>query len=131
MGQAGINTINLYETSAAYIVAASDSTPADQLLASFHCDGNLDNVEIQAALNAAGSGGIVTLLPGHYSLGAALTIPDGVKCLGTARDTTVLTFTMPGLLSYHRGSQRASPLESEWWYVRRYQPVCIMWARSA
>ena len=59
------------------IVAANNSDAIIKLTADYTCDGSADQVEIQAAIDAAGSG-IVYLAKGQYNLTAAISIaPTG------------------------------------------------------
>lgn len=54
-------------------VAASDS-PADlKAVANYTCDGTADQVQINAAITAYG---VVTILPGTYSLSATISVPN-------------------------------------------------------
>jgi len=73
------------------VVAAKDSPAADKAKADFVGDGADDQVEIQKAVNLAGSagGGTVLLLPGTYILGDVIDLMPNIKLIGQG-DLTVL-----------------------------------------
>lgn len=83
------------------LVAASDAATAVKDKADFVCDGTADDVQIQAAIDAAkaAGGGIVQLSSGHFSLAATLTITgntdednaDTLTLCGTGAQATTLT----------------------------------------
>ncbi len=63
-----------------YLVAASDSTQQWKDVAAYTCNGDNDQVEIQAAFDDAGAGETVFLAPGNYSVvvptgDSAITMP--------------------------------------------------------
>ena len=83
------------------LVAASGASDAIKTKADYTCDGTADNVEIQAAIDAAkaAGGGIVQLTSGAYSLAAVLTITgntdednaDTLTLRGAGAQATTLT----------------------------------------
>src|SRR5215218_8166297 len=58
----------------------------------YTCDGTADNVEIQAAINAAAAagGGTVLIRRGTYSLAAGLTLTSNLTLCGEGRGATIL-----------------------------------------
>lgn len=79
-----------------YTVAASNSRPETRALADFVCDGLEDQVEIQAAIDAAAADttryGRVLLFAGRYkpSDGALITVPGDVTLAGVGAEVSVL-----------------------------------------
>jgi len=76
---------------ATYVVAANDSPAHIKDTADYVCDGVADDVEIQAALTAAGASSIL-LMDGNYACAANLTIPAGGALVGSSWNT-VVTFS--------------------------------------
>ncbi len=71
---------------ATYIVAASNSRNKEQ--ADYICDGTADQIEINAALAALGSGGVVYLLDGTYTLASDIVIAlQNSKLVGAGRSS--------------------------------------------
>lgn len=73
------------------VVASADATDIERFNADYVCDGTADDVQIQAAIDAA-DGGEVRLTRGTFNLAAALTIPadNPVSLVGQGRDSTIL-----------------------------------------
>jgi hypothetical protein len=76
---------------AAVVVAADDSRASTKLHANYVCDGIDDQAEIQAALNAAGYGGVVQLTEGTFKTTGAIKPPAGVTLLGMGPEKTTLS----------------------------------------
>jgi hypothetical protein len=76
----------------ARFVAASNAPAADKQVADYVCDGTADNVEIQAAIDAAQAegGGVVILSAGNFNLAATLVIN------GTTNEDDAKTVTLLG-----------------------------------
>jgi hypothetical protein len=74
-------------------VAASNATAAEKAKADYVCDGTADNVEIQAAIDAAQTdgGGVVILSPGTFQIAATL-IVNGT----TGNENNAKTVTLRG-----------------------------------
>jgi len=77
----------------ALVVAAADSSAQSKAQAHYLCDGSGDQVQIQQALTAAGSGGVVTLTEGTFNLNGDLNVPSGVTLEGKGADATTLAWT--------------------------------------
>ncbi len=73
-------------TATTIVVAASDSL--NKGAGNYICSGAADDVEIQAALNAA-AGGEVILLEGNYVTSQNLTVPDDTCLRGQGFDTVI------------------------------------------
>lgn len=83
------------------LVAASNAPAAVKAKADYVCDGTADNVEIQAAIDAAKAqgGGVVQLSAGAFSLAATITISgntneddaDSITLVGAGQQATTLT----------------------------------------
>lgn len=85
---------------ATVVVAASDSLT---LSADYKCSGAIDNVEIQAAIDALpAGGGKVVLLEGTYVLAAYVTVPSNVTLEGVGEatfiDATGLSYSYYGAI---------------------------------
>ena len=106
---AGEPTWELLLSTATVIVAAVDSLNPGR--ADYRCDGVNDNVEIQAAIQAAfaQSGGMVVLLDGNYQLGADVAFRDGVALRGQSEATVIHT--------------NGHSISSAW-----FSPVSVNWA---
>lgn len=92
---------NIYENKGALastiLVAASDSL--NKAAANYVCSGAADDVEIQAALNAASAvagGGEVCLLEGNYVTSENIVVPDDCTLRGMGFDT-IITPTGPNI----------------------------------
>ena len=75
---------------ASKIVAAANSSSAT-FRADYRCDGNNDQTEINAAIDAlSGTGGIVYLLEGTFTLGAAITVDQAnITLMGSGAGTII------------------------------------------
>lgn len=71
-----------------YLVAASDAPASVKAKAQFVCDGTADEVEVQAAVDAARSlgGAIVQLSSGRFFTASPITLHPGVRLIGTHGD---------------------------------------------
>jgi hypothetical protein len=70
------------------VVAASDSTTAAKGIADYVCDGTSDEVQIQAALDAA-DGRRVLLAPGTFVMNANITVSSNATLEGTPGQTYI------------------------------------------
>lgn len=86
-----IYPIRKTQSSATFVVAASDSTSDGKLRADYVCDGTDDDVQIQAALDALPSGGgKVLLLEGTFTIGTTIApIKDNWDLSGMGKGTIV------------------------------------------
>ena len=88
-GEINATTINAPTgRTATYVVCASDSVNKAQC--DYVCDGVADDVEIQAAIDAAGLRGVVLLSEGHYVINHSLTLDSGVSLRGASRWNTII-----------------------------------------
>ncbi|MDD3857731.1 MAG: glycosyl hydrolase, partial [Methanoculleus sp.] len=85
--------VGALEATPTTIVAASDSSAADKAAAAYVCDGVNDHVEIQAALNALPSGGVVLLSSGTYNCAGIIAPKAGSTLMGEGESETFLVFT--------------------------------------
>jgi hypothetical protein len=94
VGTATATTLNAPTgRTATYVVAASDSTAAEKAQADYVCDGVADEVQIQAAIDAAyarvpytsyGSGGLVQLSEGIFRTAATIVLKSRVSIYGVS-----------------------------------------------
>lgn len=68
-----------------YVTVGSTGSGAD-----YECDGTNDNVQIQAAINASSTGGIVHILPGTYNTSVSLSMRDNVVLRGSGWTTELI-----------------------------------------
>ena len=94
--------VGALEATPTTIVAASDSSAADKAAAAYVCDGVNDHVEIQAALNALPSGGVVLLSSGTYNCAGIIAPKAGTTLSGQGPDATFLVFTRDGRINVDR-----------------------------
>jgi hypothetical protein len=82
----GTQDLNIIRT-ATLVVAASDSSAAGIAQADYQCDGTADDVQIQAAIDAAGAGKVVCLEGTYNTTTAILADNDGLilEILGTLK----------------------------------------------
>ncbi|HEX7050013.1 MAG TPA: glycosyl hydrolase family 28-related protein [Longimicrobiales bacterium] len=72
-------------------VAASDASPAERALADYACDGVDDQVEINAAIAALGSGGgTVVLSVGTFVVAAPILVPSRTTLMGQGPAATTI-----------------------------------------
>jgi len=62
------------------VIAANDSI--DKTKADYVCDGTNDEVQIQAAIDALTTGGIILLMEGNYNIGAGITGANYTNIMG-------------------------------------------------
>jgi hypothetical protein len=84
------------------VVTTSSGYVADQ-----YCNGSNDDVEIQAAINAA-NGGTVVLRKGSYSISAQLSIPTGTTIRGEGKGNTILVLANGANVTMFRNSDTTS-----------------------
>lgn len=93
---------------ATLVIAASDSSAKAKAQADYVCDGTLDNVEIQTAVDALpATGGEIKFLSGSYQLGATIT-----------RAIDSITFTGTGFncyIKYNAGTACFSVGSQKYW----------------
>ena len=94
--------VGALEATPTTIVAASDSSAADKAAAAYVCDGVNDHVEIQAALNALPSGGVVLLSSGTYNCAGIIAPRADSTLKGEGADKTFLVFTRDGRINVDR-----------------------------
>ena len=94
--------VGALEATPTTIVAASDSSAADKAAAAYICDGVNDHVEIQAALNALPSGGVVLLSSGTYNCAGIIAPKAGSTLMGEGESETFLVFTRDGRINVDR-----------------------------
>ena len=94
--------VGALEATPTTIVAASDSSAADKAAAAYVCDGVNDHVEIQAALNALPSGGVVLLSSGTYNCAGIIAPKAGSTLMGEGESETFLVFTHDGRINVDR-----------------------------
>jgi hypothetical protein len=87
---------------ATFIVAASNSFSTEKASANWICDGTADDVEIQAAINAATNGGIIALTSGTYNIAATVTLPNKTLTIEGSH-ASILTGSVSPLISYPTG----------------------------
>ena len=76
---------------ATYIVAASDAPLHVRRQADYVCDGVADNVEIQAAINAVPTWGVVRLSEGNFVIAAVVLFKNYSYLIGAGIGITTLT----------------------------------------
>jgi hypothetical protein len=87
-----------------YLVAANDA-PADvKNQADYVCDGANDDVQVQAAIDALASGGMVLLSQGTFTLGDTLSLGANVRLAGQGRATILTSSATATLLALALGS---------------------------
>lgn len=119
---AALTDIHSITRAATLVVAANDSSVLSKAQADYVGDGTADDVEIQAALTAAGaaSDGRVILLEGTYNLVADISVPANVKLEGQGWSTILLfddsgggTVTNAGAVTVSGNNVRIANLKIE------------------
>lgn len=91
------------------IVAASNATPQEKAGADYLCDGTADNVEIQSAITALTSGGLVSLSTGTFNVATQINLADKIWVRGSGGNTKLLATAGVSILKgLNLGSQTSS-----------------------
>lgn len=78
------------------VVAASDASDEIRRRAHYACGGTADNIEIQAAIASAGTGGTVVLVGNTFTLAATVSVPDYVRIIGASIKCPFIYTTFDG-----------------------------------
>jgi hypothetical protein len=83
VASAAVSRANLYAQAKIYATVGMDAK------ADYACDGTADDVQIQAAVNAAAGVGAVFVGPGIYDMSALVTLPPNTTLIGAGKGLTI------------------------------------------
>ena len=87
-------------TAALPALTVASSTSINKDSADHACDGTADEVQIQAAIDALTTGGVVWLLDGTFNLAASIQVKDEIQIIGAGIETTILVVTAANVRAF-------------------------------